>query len=153
MGISLVGGVSNPDPSVGGNSDSRLFGATPAGEVSQPHPPFVVGKPFMVSRSPNPRHPCNPRQSAICGVLDQMRRAFRQFPQSHKSLNHNNHSTDSQSCKSHKSCKSCFRLLPKSCPSHPDMPQQPVPAPPDKIPPQGYHRSPPSPSHPSDTPR
>ena len=40
-----------------------------------------------------------------------------------------------------------------SCPSHPGMPQQPVPATPDKIPPQGYHQSPPSPSRPSDTPQ
>ena len=71
-------------------------------------------------------------------------------------------------CKSHKSCKSRFRPfqpsllffhpshlpnLPRFCPSHPGTPQPPVPATPDRIPPQGYHQSPPSPSHPSDTPQ
>ena len=70
--------------------------------------------------------------------------------------------------KSYKSCKSRFRPfhpsllffhpshlpnLPISCPSHPGMPQPPVRATPDRIPPQEYHRSPPSPSRLSDTPR
>ena len=53
---SSVGGNSDSRPltpnrsSVGGNSDSRRFSATPAGELSQPHPPFVVGQ--FIARSP-----------------------------------------------------------------------------------------------------
>ena len=37
----------------------------------------------------NPRNPCNPRQSAICGVRAQMRPAFRQEPIVPQDGNHN----------------------------------------------------------------
>ena len=77
-------------------------------------------------QSYNPRHPYNPRQSET--------------------------QTTPQSCKS---LKSCFRQLPlpRLSPSHLHTLQQPVRAAPYRIPPQGYRRSLPSPSHLSDTPR
>ena len=47
MGVSLVGGVCNPDSSVGGNSDSRLLTA-------------IVRSSAIHRTFPNPANPINP---------------------------------------------------------------------------------------------